>query len=162
MNIALASDHAGYIVKDMVASYLTDILKLGDIVLNLGCNSSESVDYPDYAKKVCNEINDGNTNIDALIDNSDYGILVCGTGIGMSMAANKFSHIRAALCKDVDTAVMTRKHNNANVLCLGARNTDPNIINDIVYAFLITEFEGGRHQKRIDKFSPYDPNAVYN
>ena len=91
-----------------------------------------------------------------------YGILVCGTGIGMSMAANKIWAIRAALCKDVESAVMTRKHNNANVLCLGARNTDPNIITDIVDAFLNTEFEGGRHEARIKKFSAYNIEMNYD
>lgn len=153
MEIAIASDHAGYIVKDMIASFLADTLKLGDMVLNLGCNSSESVDYPDYSRKVCSEIMEGKC---------QYGILVCGTGIGMSMAANKIWAIRAALCKDVESAIMTRKHNNANVLCLGARNTDPNIITDIVDAFLNTEFEGGRHEARIKKFSAYNIEMNYD
>ena len=142
-SISIASDHAGYLVKDMIVDFLKNDLKLSS-VLNLGCDSSDSVDYPDYSKKVCFNILNGISN---------YGILVCGTGIEMSMAANKISTIRAALCKDAYAAIMTRQHNNANVLCIGARNTDPNTINEIVHAFLVTNFDGGRHQKRISKFS---------
>ena len=144
MEIAIASDHAGYIVKDMIASFLADTLKLGDMVLNLGCNSSESVDYPDYSRKVCSEIVEGKC---------QYGILVCGTGIGMSMAANKIWAIRAALCKDVESAIMTRKHNNANVLSLPARFLEKKEAIEMVEIFLNTEFEGGRHERRVDKIN---------
>jgi ribose 5-phosphate isomerase B len=141
MRIAIGSDHAGYLVKDMIV----DHLKQHNIeITDLGCNTPDSVDYPDYAKKVCAEI---------LQDRADFGILVCGTGIGMSMAANKIVTIRAALCNDVYAAEMTRKHNDANVLCLGARTVNTSIVRDIVNIFLKTEFEGGRHETRIRKFS---------
>lgn len=141
MRIAIGSDHAGYLVKDMIV----DHLKQNNIeITDLGCNTPDSVDYPDYAKKVCAEI---------LQDRANFGILVCGTGIGMSMAANKIVTIRAALCNDVYAAEMTRKHNDANVLCLGARTVNPSIVRDIVNIFLKTEFEGGRHEIRIRKFS---------
>jgi ribose 5-phosphate isomerase B len=141
MRIAIGSDHAGYLVKDMIADHLN---QHNIEITDLGCNTPDSVDYPDYAKKVCAEI---------LQDRADFGILVCGTGIGMSMAANKIVTIRAALCNDVYAAEMTRKHNDANVLCLGARTVNPSIVRDIVNIFLKTEFEGGRHETRIRKFS---------
>jgi ribose 5-phosphate isomerase B len=141
MRIAIGSDHAGYLVKDMIVDHLT---QHNIEITDLGCNTPDSVDYPDYAKKVCAEI---------LQDRADFGILVCGTGIGMSMAANKIVTIRAALCNDVYAAEMTRKHNDANVLCLGARTVNPSIVRDIVNIFLKTEFEGGRHETRIRKFS---------
>lgn len=141
MKISIASDHAGYILKDYIVDYLQ---QANHTVTDLGCNSADSVDYPDYAQKVC---------VNFIKKKSDYGILICGTGIGMSMAANKVASIRAALCKDAYSAEMTRKHNNANILCIGARNTEPNIVLEIVDTFLNTDFEGGRHQTRIQKFS---------
>ena len=141
MKISIGSDHAGYILKDFIVDYLK---QNKHTITDFGCNSAESVDYPDYAHKVC---------VDFIHKKSNYGILICGTGIGMSMAANKVAGVRAALCKDVYSAEMTRKHNNANILCLGARNTDPNIITAIVDAFLNTDFEGGRHETRVKKFS---------
>tara|TARA_B100000424_G_scaffold187458_1_gene145687 strand:- start:185 stop:610 length:426 start_codon:yes stop_codon:yes gene_type:complete len=141
MKISIGSDHAGYILKDFIVDYLK---QNQHTITDFGCNSAESVDYPDYAHKVC---------VDFIHKKSNYGILICGTGIGMSMAANKVAGVRAALCKDVYSAEMTRKHNNANILCLGARNTDPNIITAIVDAFLNTDFEGGRHETRVKKFS---------
>lgn len=165
MQIFLASDHAGYETKQEVVNWLCNVqdLEIGFnltlyektlyhidrkfdkfTIRDLGCSSEQTVDYPFYAHKLCTEM---------LFYSSAIGILICGTGIGMSMAANKFSHIRAALCKDVDTAIMTRKHNNANVLCLGARNTIAHNIIPIVKSFCVTRFEGGRHLKRISKFS---------
>ncbi len=141
MKISIGSDHAGYILKDFIVDYLK---QNKHTITDFGCNSAQSVDYPDYAHKVC---------VDFIHKKSNYGILICGTGIGMSMAANKVAGVRAALCKDVYSAEMTRKHNNANILCLGARNTDPNIITAIVDAFLNTDFEGGRHETRVKKFS---------
>lgn len=141
MKISIGSDHAGYILKDFIVDYLK---QNQHTITDFGCNSAESVDYPDYAHKVC---------VDFIHKKSNYGILICGTGIGMSMAANKVAGVRAALCKDVYSAEMTRKHNNANILCLGARNTDPNIITEIVDTFLNTDFEGGRHETRVKKFS---------
>jgi len=139
MIVTIASDHGGYKTKEAISEWLLD---QGHNVRDWGCDSEESCDYPDFANDLCELVADGGAN---------FGILICGTGIGMSMAANRNPKIRAGLCKDVDTAMLTRAHNNANVLCLGARVTDPANINDIVSAFLYTEFEGGRHQTRIDK-----------
>jgi len=140
--IAIASDHAGYIAKDMVRDWLRERDYVTD---DFGVLNNDSVDYPDYAKKVC---------LNILGKNSDVGILICGTGIGMSMVANRFPEIRAALCTDNYTAEMARLHNNANVLCLGARVLDPNNICSIVETFLNTEFEyNEKHLNRINKFS---------
>ena len=140
MIVTIGSDHGGYKTKEAISEWLLD---QGHNVRDWGTDSEESCDYPDFANDVCELVADGGAN---------FGILICGTGIGMSMAANRNPKIRAGLCKDTETAMLTRAHNNANVLCLGARVTDPANINDIVSAFLYTEFEGGRHQKRIGKF----------
>tara|TARA_B100001094_G_scaffold123154_1_gene118898 strand:- start:1670 stop:2092 length:423 start_codon:yes stop_codon:yes gene_type:complete len=139
MIISVASDHGGYKTKQAISEWL---LEQGHVVRDCGCDSEESCDYPDYAKGVCELVEIGDT---------DFGILVCGTGIGMSITANRNPAIRAGLCKDTHTAMLTRQHNNANVLCLGARVTDPAWIINIVDTFITTEFEGGRHQTRIDK-----------
>ena len=140
MIVTIGSDHGGDKTKEAISEWLLD---QGHNVRDWGTDSEESCDYPDFANDVCELVADGGAN---------FGILICGTGIGMSMAANRNPKIRAGLCKDTETAMLTRAHNNANVLCLGARVTDPANINDIVSAFLYTEFEGGRHQKRIGKF----------
>ena len=140
ITITIASDHGGYKTKEAIAEWLTD---QGHNVRDWGCNSEESCDYPDFAKDVCDLVAGGG---------AEFGILVCGTGIGMSMAANRNPNIRAGLCKDTNTAMLTRQHNNANVLCLGARVTDPSWIINIVDTFISTEFEGGRHTTRIEKF----------
>jgi len=139
MIIAIGSDHGGYKTKQAISEWLVD---QGHNVRDWGCDSEESCDYPDFAQAVCANVTEGR---------ADLGILICGTGIGMSMAANRDPKIRAGLCKDTHTAMLTRQHNNANVLCLGARVTDPAWIINIVDTFIATEFEGGRHQKRIDK-----------
>lgn len=140
MIITIASDHGGYITKEAISQHLN---KKGHVVKDVGCFGEESCDYPDYAKEAC----------DLVASNKvDFGILVCGTGIGMSMVANRNPKIRAGLCKDIDTAMLTRAHNDANVLCLGARVTDSDFIEAIVDSFLHTQFEGGRHEKRLDKF----------
>lgn len=139
MKIAIAADHGGYELKDSMVEY---IKSLGNEVVDLGTNSADSVDYPDYAKKVCEEIQQGN---------SDLGILICGTGIGMSLAANKFEGIRAACVSDVYSAKMSRNHNNANVLCIGARVIGDEVAKLIIKTFLENEFEAGRHQRRVDK-----------
>lgn len=139
--IAIACDHAGVELKQKLTSVLTE---LGNEVINLGTDNNESVDYPDYAEKVC----------DAIISKrASKGVLICGSGIGMSMVANRFPQIRAALCHNIETAKLSRQHNNANVLVVGQRTTDPNIVLEMVRAFFTTPFEGGRHQRRIDKFS---------
>jgi ribose 5-phosphate isomerase B len=117
---------------------------MGHEVTDHGCQSEQSVNYPDYAKVVCRDVEEGV---------ADRGILVCGTGIGMSMAANRFPTIRAALCHELYTAKMSREHNDANVLCLGARVVGPGLINEIVRTWVTTEFAGGRHQVRIAMFS---------
>ena len=136
--IFIASDHAGFEIKNRLVERFSQLLE------DLGTNSNESVDYPDFAHSLVNSIN----------NNPDSkGILICGTGIGMSIVANRNPKIRAGLCKDIDTAMLTRAHNNANVLCLGARVTDSDFIEAIVDTFLTTQFEGGRHEKRIGKFS---------
>ena len=139
MIVTIGSDHGGYKTKQAISEWLTE---QGHNVRDWGCDSEESCDYPDFAKDVCELVADGGAN---------FGILVCGTGIGMSMTANRNTKIRAGLCKDTHTAMLTRQHNNANVLCLGARVTDPAWIINIVDTFLTTEFEGGRHEKRLEK-----------
>lgn len=144
MKIAIAADHGGYELKDSMVEY---IKSLGNEVVDLGTNSADSVDYPDYAKKVCEEIQQGN---------SDLGILICGTGIGMSLAANKFEGIRAACVSDVYSAKMSRNHNNANVLCIGARVIGDEVAKLIIKTFLENEFEAGRHQRRVDKIMAFE------
>lgn len=144
MKIAIASDHGGFELKDSMVEY---IKSLGNEVMDLGTNSADSVDYPDYAKKVCEEIQQGN---------SDLGILICGTGIGMSLAANKFEGIRAACVSDVYSAKMSRNHNNANVLCIGARVIGDEVAKLIIKTFLENEFEAGRHQRRVDKIMAFE------
>lgn len=137
--IVLGSDHAGIMLKEQIKSYL---LEEGYFILDKGCYTSESCDYPDIAELVCREIN-----------SETKGILVCGTGIGMSIKANRYNHIRCGLCTNELMAEMTRKHNDANVLAIGARILDNDISFKIITKFLNTEFEGGRHQKRIDKLN---------
>lgn len=144
MKIAIASDHGGFELKDSMVEY---IKSLGNEIMDLGTNSADSVDYPDYAKKVCEEIQQGN---------SDLGILICGTGIGMSLAANKFEGIRAACVSDVYSAKMSRNHNNANVLCIGARVIGDEVAKLIIKTFLENEFEAGRHQRRVDKIMAFE------
>lgn len=144
MKIAIAADHGGFELKDSTVEY---IKSLGNEVMDLGTNSADSVDYPDYAKKVCEEIQQGN---------SDLGILICGTGIGMSLAANKFEGIRAACVSDVYSAKMCRNHNNANVLCIGARVIGDEVAKLIIKTFLENEFEAGRHQRRVDKIMAFE------
>ena len=141
MKIAIGADHGGFDLKKQINQLLQE---LGHEVVDTGCHSTDSVDYPQYADAVCEQVLQGGC---------DYGILVCGTGIGMSIAANRSRKIRAALCHDDFTARMSREHNNANVLCMGARVTGPGVALDIVRAWLSTEFGGGRHQQRIRQFS---------
>ncbi len=135
--IALACDHGGYLLKEEIKKHLDT---LGVPYEDYGTDSEASVDYPIYAKKVCEAITSGK---------SERGILVCGTGIGMSIAANKHKGIRAACCSDTFSARFTRMHNDANVLCLGARVLGTGLALDIVDLYLNTAFEGGRHQKRV-------------
>lgn len=138
--IAIASDHAGY---DLKVQLKQELEKLGFEALDLGTDGPASVDYPDFAVKVAEALQAGTVT---------RGVLVCGTGIGISMAANRHKHVRAALAHDQFTAKMSRQHNNANVLCLGGRTTGSDVAKDCLRVFLETEFEGGRHQNRVAKF----------
>jgi ribose 5-phosphate isomerase B len=142
--IALGADHAGFPMKESIKKYL---LLAGYPVEDLGTWSDESVDYPDYARRVSQRVADGEDR---------FGKLVCGTGIGMSIAANKIEGIRAALAHDATTARMAREHNDANVLTIGGRVVDDAMAMEIVKDFLTTEFAGGRHQRRVDKISALD------
>ena len=137
MKIAIASDHGGYNLKQKIFEYLKDKYEITDF----GTYSADSCDYPVYAKKV----------VDAIL-NRDFerGILICGTGIGMAIAANRYKGIRASNVSDCYSAKMTRLHNNSNILTLGERVTGEGLAFDIVDTWLKTEYEGGRHQRRID------------
>ena len=140
MRIAIGSDHAGYELKCQLVNYLQhNNVEVHD----MGTFNQDSVDYPDYAVQVCQTL---------ARDNSDFGILICYTGIGMCMAANKFKGIRAALVDNIDNAKLTREHNDANVLCMGARFISKKMALKIVKMFFKTEFEGGRHSRRISKY----------
>ena len=138
--IVIGSDHAGYALKEKLKAHLTET---GVPFVDVGTDSTASCHYPVFAKKVCEKIQSGEC---------EKGILVCGTGIGMSMAANKQKGIRAAVCGDCFSAKYTRLHNNANVLCLGARVIGEGLAEEITDLFLQTGFEGGKHQIRLDMF----------
>lgn len=137
--IGIAVDHGGFALKQPVAE---EVRALGFEVLDLGTHDEESVDYPDMAAKLVAAIDDGQVS---------RGVLICGTGIGISIAANRHPGIRAALCYDNETAELARQHNNANVMCLGGRKTDPERAREMTRIFLETEFEGGRHARRVGK-----------
>ncbi len=136
MKIAIASDHGGFALKETIKEHL---LKRGLAVMDLGTDSESSVDYPVYGK-ACGEAVAGGK--------ADLGIVCCGTGIGISMAANKVKGIRCGLCTSVEMAKLTKQHNNANILALGGRTTSPELAIEITDTWLDTEFEGGRHQRR--------------
>jgi ribose 5-phosphate isomerase B len=138
--VAIASDHAGFDLKSILAETLRN---RGLTVLDLGAgNATDSVDYPDFGRGAAEIVAGGK---------ADLGVIVCGSGIGISIAANRVPGCRAALCHDVTTARLSRQHNDANVLALGARITGPGVAQDCLEAFLETPFEGGRHQRRIEK-----------
>ena len=137
--ICISSDHAGYKIKEYIKALL---YKNKISLIDLGPHNDKSVDYPDYAKKVAKRIK---------CKKSDFGILVCGSGTGMAISANKIRGVRAAVCYNKLSTYLCRSHNNANILCIGARLTKKNNIEKIVSVFLKTEFEGGRHQRRIKK-----------
>ena len=137
--IALASDHAGFLLKQEI---LADLQSRGFSVQDFGVHSTDRADYPDYAKPVALAIGNGQ---------ADCGILICGSGQGMAIAANRFPHIRAALCRDVDDVELARLHNDANILCLSERKTSIVNAKPMIYKFLSTEFEGGRHLGRVQK-----------
>ena len=139
MKISIASDHGGFALKQEIAEYLR---QQGHEVLDCGCHSTESCDYPDFGAAAAKAVASGQC---------ERGVVICSTGIGISIAANKVPGIRCALCGDIYSAEMTRRHNNANVLAMGAHLTAPVLAKKILDVFLSTEFEGGRHQRRIDK-----------
>ena len=149
IRIAIGCDQAGYEMKLYIMKHLEE---RGVDFVDLGTDSTDSVNYPDYAHKVCRYVQQGKC---------DRGILICGTGIGMSMAANKHKGIRAACCADSFSARLTRQHNDANVLCFGARVVGIGVAVDIVDAFLDGVFEGGRHQKRVDLIMDFE-NTEYD
>lgn len=137
--VAVAVDHGGHALKEAV---MDEAARAGRRILDLGTDGTGSVDYPDFASRLVEAVFSGE---------ADRGILVCGTGIGMSIAANRHPDIRAALCYDEETARLARRHNDANVLCLGGRKTSETDARAIVRLFLGTGFEGGRHERRIAK-----------
>lgn len=139
MKIAFASDHAGFEYKKILSEWLK---KNEHQILDFGAFSQESVDYPDYAFPASEAVASGV---------ADFGILICGTGIGMSLTANKVTGIRAATCCSIDTARLSREHNNANILTFGARFTDIELAKEMIEVFLTTDFEGGRHMIRVEK-----------
>jgi ribose 5-phosphate isomerase B len=141
MKISIGSDHAGFELKEKIKKYLQE---LGHEYEDFGTNSNESVDYPDFALKVAESV---------ARKKCDRGILICGSGLGMSMAANKVPGIRAALCSNSEMARLSREHNDANVLTIGARLMDENTAKEIVRVWLTTKFEGNRHLRRINKIS---------
>ena len=138
LKIAVASDHGGFALKEKVKEHL---VQRGFEVDDLGSHSEESVDYPVYGKACGEAVASGK---------ADLGVVVCGTGIGISIAANKVKGIRCGLCTSVEMAHLTKQHNNANILALGGRTTEPELALKIVDEWLDTEFEGGRHQRRVD------------
>ena len=142
IKISIGNDHAGYALKFEIVKMLR---AAGYEVINFGTDLPDSVDYPDYAHSVIQSLISGKT---------ELSILICGTGNGICMTANKYSGVRAALCWKAEIAILARQHNDANVLCLPARFLETEEALNIVEVFLETEFEGGRHQKRIDKINP--------
>lgn len=141
MRISIGSDHRGVRIKSRLN---TTLQNLGHQVVDHGTDSEQSVDYPDFAAHVCRDVAEGS---------SERGILICGTGIGMAIAANKFKGVRAANCFDEVMAEMCRRHNNVNVLCLPADMIGERSLDDLVKIWLTTEFEAGRHQRRIEKIT---------
>lgn len=145
MRIAIGSDHAGFVLKEVVKRHLTS---LGHEVLDCGTNSDERCDYPDFAREVAKAVDAGTV---------ERGVLVCGSGIGMAIAANRFPGVRAAVLGDEYDAMMGRGHNDVNIACLGARKTAPVMASRLIDLFLMTPFEGGRHQDRVVKLATVRP-----
>lgn len=146
MKIAVGNDHRGYVVKQRLVKLLAES---GHDVIDVGANGPETADYPDYALKVGESVGSGER---------DRGILICGTGIGMCIAANKVHGVRAAQCHDRVTAEMSRRHNDANVLCLSADLLGEEAVDQLVRIWLATEFEGGRHARRVEKIMKIEAN----
>lgn len=148
MRVALASDHAGFPLKEKLKELLSE---MGHTYTDFGTDSEERCDYPDFAFPASEAVSSGECEV---------GILVCGSGVGMSICANKVRGIRAALCSNTDVARLSRLHNNANILCLGARLTPQDVAFEIVRTWLQTNFEGGRHQRRLNKITDYEYNQT--
>lgn len=148
MKIAIGADHAGFELKELISKIVEDT---GHEVIDMGTGSSCSVDYPDYAEAVAQAVSDGK---------AERGILICGTGIGMSIVANKFKNVRAALCNDLFTAKMSRLHNDANILCMGARVIGKDVAIEIVKIWLDTPFEAERHLKRVEKINIIERKVI--
>jgi ribose 5-phosphate isomerase B len=146
MKLAIGADHGGYVLKQEIADFLSKIKNID--VTDHGTSGPESVDYPDFGKKVAEAVSNGT---------ADRGILICGTGIGMSIVANRYPRVRAALCHDNFTARMSRLHNDANVLVMGERVIGRGVAMDIVKTWLETEFEGSRHARRLQKIEELKP-----
>ena len=146
--LVLASDHAGFPLKEEIKAYLDT---KGVEYIDCGTDSPDSVDYTQFAQKACLKVTSGD---------ADLGILCCGTGIGISMAANKVKGIRAACCSDYFSAKFTRLHNDANVLCMGARVIGGGLACELVDVFINTEFEGGRHQRRVDQITAIENGEI--
>jgi ribose 5-phosphate isomerase B len=142
MKIAIGSDHGGYELKEYLKPFIEE---MGHELIDVGCFSRDSVDYPEQARAVTVLVKRGE---------ADRGILICGTGIGMSIAANRTSGIRAALCHELFTARMSRLHNDSNVLCMGGRVIGPGLALEMVRLWLVTSFEGGRHKRRLGLIDP--------
>jgi len=150
MKVALSSDHRGFAAKEHIKAFLSEA---GHQVSDFGCESAASCDYPDPGLKGAQSVASGA---------ADRGILLCGTGIGMSITANKVKGIRAALCHDELTAQLSRRHNNANVLCLPADLIGQELIRRVVDVWLRTDYEGGRHDRRLQKIADYESNGRYD
>ena len=141
--VALGCDHAGFELKETVKGYLDT---LGFEITDFGTDSEASVDYPDFGSRLARSIDKGEY---------DRGILICGTGLGMSMVANRFAGVRGALCNDLFSAIMSRRHNDANILIMGGRVIGSELAREIVQTWLETPFEGGRHRQRLEKFCEF-------
>jgi ribose 5-phosphate isomerase B len=146
MKVAIASDHGGVNIREEIKNLMDE---MGIEYEDFGCECGTSVDYPDYALPVAEKVANGEF---------DRGILICGTGIGMSIAANKVKGIRCALVHDVFSARATREHNDSNILAMGERVIGPGLAREIAKVWLTTEFEGGRHEKRVNKIKEYEQN----
>lgn len=146
--IAFGSDHGGIALREALIDYVEE---LGNKAIDLGTKTTDSVDYPDYADLVCQSV---------LSQETDLGILICGTGIGIGMRANRYTGIRAALVYDRFTAEMAKAHNNANILCLGGRTTDLDTARLLVKIWLTTPYEAGRHARRLEKLDKAIPSTI--
>ncbi|TAN60258.1 ribose 5-phosphate isomerase B [bacterium] len=146
--IAIASDHGGLELKEDLKAYLAE---LGFSAVDMGVHNADSVDYPDYGSPLAGKVSKGEIN---------RGILICGTGIGMSILANKYRNVRAALVSDVYTARMSKEHNNANILVIGGRVVGKGLAREMLKTWLETKFEGGRHQKRLDKITEVENKTM--